>query len=235
MPVFRLPKENHFPPVELAEPNGLLAVGGDLSVHRLITAYRYGIFPWYAAGEPLLWWSPDPRMILKPAWFHLPKSLRKGLRQGRFLLTLDQAFPEVIQACGETRREKGTWITPEMAAAYIRLHAIGFAHSAEAWQQETTGTRLVGGVYGVTIGGCFFGESMFFREPDASKCAFAFLMATLKQKGFTLIDCQMHTPHLARFGAREVPRSQFLLDLKKALVQPIPQESWRGGASGQLF
>ncbi|MEO5369194.1 MAG: leucyl/phenylalanyl-tRNA--protein transferase [Magnetococcus sp. DMHC-1] len=228
MPIFRLPKEHYFPPVELAEPNGLLAIGGDLSLHRLITAYRYGIFPWYSEGEPLLWWSPDPRMVLKPEWFHLPKSLKKTLRQGRFRLTLDAAFPEVIQACGEVREEKGTWITREMVEAYVRLHAIGFAHSAEAWSLDPPSPpQLAGGVYGVAIGGCFFGESMFFRAADASKCAFAFLMETLQQKGFTLIDCQMHTPHLARFGAREIPRRNFLADLKKGLMQPILQESWK--------
>ncbi|MBF0155311.1 MAG: leucyl/phenylalanyl-tRNA--protein transferase [Magnetococcales bacterium] len=230
MPVFRLPRENHFPPVEFTEPNGLLAVGGDLSVHRLLAAYRCGIFPWYSAGEPLLWWSPDPRMVLKPAWFHLPGSLKKTLRQGRFRLTLDHSFSEVIRACGEVRQEKGTWITGEMVAAYIRLHEIGFAHSAEAWSTDTDPSRLVGGVYGVAIGGCFFGESMFFKEADASKCAFAFLVETLRQKGFTLIDCQMHTAHLARFGAREISRRQFLAELKEGLMRPVPQESWGGVA-----
>ncbi|MBF0426142.1 MAG: leucyl/phenylalanyl-tRNA--protein transferase [Magnetococcales bacterium] len=218
MPVFRLPDEEPlFPPVELAEADGLLAVGGDLSPERLLAAYRLGIFPWYAEGQPLLWWSPDPRMVLKPEWFHLPRSLKKTLRQGRFHLTLDQAFPEVMRACGAVRAATGTWVTEAMIAAYIRLHEMGFAHSAEAWEPWEGSHRLVGGVYGVAIGRCFFGESMFFHVADASKCAFAFLVDILRAKGFTLIDCQMHTPHLARFGARTMPRRQFLAELTEGI------------------
>ncbi|MBF0624392.1 MAG: leucyl/phenylalanyl-tRNA--protein transferase [Magnetococcales bacterium] len=225
MPVFRLPEEPLFPPVAFAEPNGLLAVGGDLTPRRLLAAYRNGIFPWYSPGEPLLWWSPHPRMVLKPEWLHIPRSLRKTLRQGRFHVTLDRAFPRVIAGCAAVRRETGTWITSEMEAAYGDLHRLGHAHSAEAWSVTRPG-MLVGGVYGVAIGGCFFGESMFHLEPEASKCAFAVLMEHLRQRGFSLVDCQMNTHHLARFGAREVPRTRFMADLDLALSVPIPPGPW---------
>lgn len=225
-PVFQLSQELIFPPVALAEPNGLLAVGGDLSPRRLLLAYGSGIFPWYSRGEPILWWSPDPRMVLKPAWLHLSRSLRKGLRRADFRLTMDHAFDEVMAACGVADRpgQEGTWITPAMRRAYGELHRLGYAHSVEAWQGEA----LVGGLYGVALGGCFYGESMFHHVSDASKAAFVHLMEWLPERGFTLVDCQMNTHHLARFGAREVSREAFLADLAVALRLPGAPGSWRG-------
>ena len=224
MPVYRLGPELVFPPPEEADPSGLLAVGGDLSPERLLLAYAHGIFPWYDETLPILWHSPDPRMVLLPGELHVPKSLAKTLRRGRFELRLDTAFAEVIAACASTPRprERGTWITAEMREAYLRLHALGFAHSAEAWR----GGRLVGGLYGVALGGCFFGESMFAREPDASKAAFATLVRQLGRWGFALIDCQMHTEHLARFGAREWPRARFLRHLRAALERETRRGRW---------
>ena len=224
MPVYRLGPELVFPPPEEADPSGLLAVGGDLSPERLLLAYAQGIFPWYDETLPILWHSPDPRMVLLPGELHVPKSLAKTLRRGRFELRLDTAFAEVIAACASTPRprERGTWITAEMREAYLRLHALGFAHSAEAWR----GGRLVGGLYGVALGGCFFGESMFAREPDASKAAFATLVRQLGRWGFALIDCQMHTEHLARFGAREWPRARFLRHLRAALERETRRGRW---------
>ncbi|MEO5377239.1 MAG: leucyl/phenylalanyl-tRNA--protein transferase [Magnetococcus sp. DMHC-6] len=223
MPVFRLPKECLFPPPALAEPNGLLAVGGDLSSKRLLAAYAEGIFPWYSHDEPLLWWSPDPRMVLFPEELHISKSLRKLLNQKKFLITFDQDFAGVIGYCANLRATEGTWITPQMQKAYLRLHKKGHAHSVEAWSEEESGRRLVGGAYGVALGGCFFGESMFHLEANASKVAFVTLVNRLHTVGFTLIDCQMHTAHLAQFGAREIPRQDFLKHLIHAqAIPPIP-------------
>jgi len=229
MPVYRLPDEILFPPVELAEPEGLLAVGGDLSVERLAAAYAQGIFPWYAEGEPILWWSPNPRMALKPEWMHLPRSLKKSMRKGRYAITFDRAFDEVIAGCAQARTD-GTWITDEMKAAYQQFHRAGFAHSVEAWSAEEDGTPfLAGGLYGVALGGCFFGESMFSLQPDASKTAFATLIERLTAQGFTLVDCQVATEHLARFGAREIPRAEFLDLLEQALkIDPLPG-AWSAG------
>ena len=215
-----------FPPVRhaLREPDGLLAVGGDLAPARLLRAYRQGIFPWYNAGQPILWWSPDPRTILLPGEAHLSRSLHRTLRKAPFHVTLDQAFAHVIAACAEPRPgADGTWITPEMQAAYTELHRLGHAHSVEAWQ----GDDLVGGLYGMAIGRAFFGESMFSRQADASKVAFAHLVRQLRDWDFELIDCQMQTSHLARFGARPVPRDDFLRRLEWACPRPGVPSPWR--------
>lgn len=195
------------PQYALVEPDGLLAVGGDLSPARLLNAYRQGIFPWYSEGQPILWWSPNPRAVLYPNALKISQSLRKKLRKQLFRVTLDTAFPEVIEACSEPRAEQdGTWITDEMKQAYIHLHRIGFAHSVECWEDE----QLVGGLYGISMGKVFFGESMFARRSDASKIAFAHLVEQLKDWGFGLIDCQVHTGHLASLGAEDIPRVSFL-------------------------
>lgn len=198
------------------EPDGLLAVGGDLSPARLLNAYRQGIFPWYSEGEPILWWSPNPRAVLFPEELKISRSLRKTLRKHLFKVTLDCAFAEVIEACSESRTNKdgsqsGTWITPEMKAAYIELHRIGFAHSVECWE----GDELVGGLYGVSMGKVFFGESMFARRSDASKVGFTHLVEQLLAWEFKLIDCQVYTDHLASLGAVDIPRDTFLTLLDK--------------------
>ena len=213
-----------FPPVEqaLTHPNGLLAAGGDLSPERLLRAYRLGIFPWFSAGEPILWWSPDPRMVLVPGELRIARSLAKTLRKTDFEVRADSAFEQVIQACSEPRpRQAGTWITHAMQAAYTRLHRLGVAHSIETWH----GTELVGGLYGVALGRVFFGESMFSRATDGSKIALVQLGRQLQAWGFGLIDCQMHTPLLASFGAREVAREQFtrrVAELVKYADVPAP-------------
>jgi len=198
-----------FPDVNLAlrEPDGLLAVGGDLSTARLLAAYRQGIFPWYSEEQPILWWSPDPRSVLFPAALKVSRSLRKTLNQERFRVTLDQAFNAVIRACAEPRADSsGTWITAEMARAYADLHAEGAAHSVECWQDN----RLLGGLYGVAIGRVFFGESMFSRVSNASKVAFCQLVRQLQAWDFGLIDCQVYSGHLASLGAEEIPRRRFV-------------------------
>lgn len=208
-----------FPPPEraLREPNGLLAVGGDLSAERLIQAYRHGCFPWYQAGQPILWWSPNPRTVLLPQELHVSRSLRKTLRQERFQVTFDHDFSAVIQACAGPRDyADGTWITPEMQAAYRELHRRGIAHSVEVWQND----NLVGGLYGLAIGQLFFGESMFSHVDNASKVGFTTLVRRLKQWGFVLIDCQMPTQHLQSLGARSISRSEFADYLKRYLDQP---------------
>jgi len=223
MPVFRLDERLIFPPPELAD-DGLLAVGGDLKPERLILAYSQGIFPWYSEGQPILWHSPDPRMVLLAEDLHVPKSLLKVLRKGRFQVTLDTAFADVIEACATTKRpgQRGTWITRAMKKAYLELHREGYAHSAEAWSDG----RLVGGLYGVSLGGAFFGESMFARLPDASKIAFVTLVEQLRDWGITLVDSQVHTDHLARFGAELWPRKAYLAGLKKALLRPTRLGPW---------
>jgi leucyl/phenylalanyl-tRNA--protein transferase len=223
VPVFRLDDRLVFPPVELAD-DGLLAVGGDLSTKRLLLAYSQGIFPWYEADQPILWHSPDPRMVLRVEELHVPRSLRKVLRQGRYHFTLDSAFPAVIGACAAAPRhgQGGTWITPQMRAAYLELHRLGWAHSVEAWLDDT----LAGGVYGVCLGAIFFGESMFARRPDASKAAFVMLTEQLQRWGVTLVDCQVHTQHLARFGATEWPRSRYLTALSAAVSKPTRRGRW---------
>ncbi len=218
MPVYRL-ADNHlgFPDPADAEPDGLLAVGGDLSPRRLIAAYVQGIFPWYSEGSPILWWSPDPRCVLLPDRFHLPRSLARTLRRGTFHCTMNKAFEAVLEGCaGGRRAEEGTWLLPEMRAAYLQLHRLGLAHSCEAWHND----ELAGGLYGVLLGRVFFGESMFYRVPDASKAALAFLVETLKTRGVELIDCQQVTNNLVRFGAQALPRAIFLELLSHAL-EPI--------------
>jgi leucyl/phenylalanyl-tRNA--protein transferase len=212
-----------FPPPERADRSGLLAVGGDLSPERLLAGYRRGIFPWYSEGQPILWHSPDPRFVLLPDQLHLPRSLEKVLRRRVFELRADTAFSEVLTACAESPRpgQDGTWITPEMHAAYMELHRLGHAHSVEAWKDGA----LVGGLYGVALGRVFFGESMFARVPDASKAAFATIARSLFDAGCLLIDCQVETEHLARFGAADIPRRRFLHLLGPAVQGRPPLHS----------
>lgn len=208
-----------FPPLEKAmrDPNGLLAAGGDLSPERLLAAYRHGCFPWYQDGQPLLWWSPDPRTVLFPEELHVSRSLRKKLRQGAFDITFDRAFRDVIEGCAGPRSyADGTWITTPMQEAYEKLHQLGIAHSVEVWQDE----RLVGGLYGLAMGRLFFGESMFSRTTDASKVGFVTLVERLRDWGFKLIDCQMPTQHLASFGARTIARQTFTETLARYLDDP---------------
>ncbi|MEC9072123.1 MAG: leucyl/phenylalanyl-tRNA--protein transferase [Myxococcota bacterium] len=217
MPIYQLSDPILFPPVEHADFRGILAVGGDLSPERLIAAYERGIFPWYDDHLPILWHAPDPRMVLRAEDLHVGRSLRKVLRQCPLEVRLDSAFSQVISRCASASRpdQDGTWITGEMEDAYIELHRRGFAHSAETWEGE----RLVGGLYGVSLGGVFYGESMFADEADASKIAFVTLVLQLQRWGINLIDCQIHTDHLERFGATEVPRAHFMGALSDALGQ----------------
>jgi leucyl/phenylalanyl-tRNA--protein transferase len=225
MPVYLLGDEILFPPVAHAE-NGLLAVGGDLSPERLVAAYSQGIFPWYSEGEPILWHSPDPRFVLTSEWFRVPRRLGRARRTERRLrLSMDESFEEVIEACSKSPRpgQRGTWITDEMKSAYTELHRLGFAHSVEAWM----GKELAGGVYGVSLGGAFFGESMFARASDASKIAFVALVEQLVRWKVDLVDCQVETAHLARFGARAVPRARYLEDLRRELRKPTRRGRWR--------
>ena len=218
-----------FPPVDSAldEPNGLLCMGGDLEPETVLTAYSRGIFPWYSDDQPILWWSPDPRMVLFADEFKISKSLSKTIRANKFEIRFDTAFEEVIAACAEPRSPGlGTWILPEMQAAYTRLHQIGFAHSAEAWRDG----KLVGGLYGIAMGRMFYGESMFARETDASKVAFVALVEKLKADGFELIDCQQETRHLASFGARPIPRKQFTQRLQELITLNLdnsPTSYWK--------
>jgi leucyl/phenylalanyl-tRNA--protein transferase len=220
MPVFRLGPEPIFPPVALAEPEGLLAIGGDLSTDRLLAAYRQGIFPWYERGGPILWWSPDPRLVLFPHRLHQSRRLHRTIRQGRFETRFNTAFDQVIRACAEVQRahEEGTWITPEMQRAYICLNEQGHAQCMESWRSG----KLVGGIYGVRVGRCFCGESMFHLEPDASKVALVALVRRLEAEGVELIDCQVASEHLSSLGAQEISRSSFL-----AYLQPRSLEESR--------
>jgi len=222
-----------FPPLALAlaEPNGLLCAGGDLSPQRILEAYRNGIFPWYSPGEPILWWSPNPRMVLVPSELKISRSLRRTLRTASYQIRLDSAFPAVIRACARTRRkgQAGTWISGEMQAAYGRLHELGFAHSVETWLDD----KLIGGLYGLAIGKIFYGESMFSHATDASKIALAHLCRHLEAQGFGLIDCQMNTPHLASLGAREIARSEFIARLRQLTAIAPDHRRWMtDGASG---
>jgi leucyl/phenylalanyl-tRNA--protein transferase len=200
-------------------------VGGDLSTERLLLAYSMGIFPWYSEGEPILWWSPDPRLILEPRSFHTSRSLRKTLHGRRYEMRADTAFDEVIERCARKERsgQPGTWITPEMREAYVRLHRLGFAHSVESLE----GGRLAGGLYGVSLGGAFFGESMFSDRTDASKAALVCLARNLAAWDFDFIDCQVHTPHLVSLGAHEIPRLEFLSRLETALAKPTRPSPWK--------
>ncbi|MDT8441545.1 MAG: leucyl/phenylalanyl-tRNA--protein transferase [Desulfuromonadales bacterium] len=212
MPIFRLSADLAFPDPSRADPCGLLAVGGDLSVERLLLAYRLGIFPWYGEGEPLLWWSPDPRCVLFPDEIHVSRRLRRTLAQQPFRLSSNRAFARVVADCADVRLAAGeaTWLSAEMQAAYLQLHRLGYAHSLEAWQ----GGQLVGGLYGLALGPFFFGESMFSRARDASKVVLVTLVDFLGRAGFELFDCQVTNPHLLRMGAREIPRHDFLARLR---------------------
>jgi leucyl/phenylalanyl-tRNA--protein transferase len=225
MPIFRLVDDIVFPPPDYADPSGLLAVGGDLSSERLLEAYRLGIFPWYSDDQPILWWSPDPRLVLPLDEFKISRSLQKTLKRGVYKVTFDRAFEEVIRACASVPREgqRGTWITQEMQEAYIKLHGLGYAHSVESWRGE----ELAGGLYGVSLGKAFFGESMFHRRTDASKVALAVLVEKLNDWEFHFIDAQMTTEHLKRFGAVETPRRIFLKRLQSALRHPTKRGKWR--------
>jgi leucyl/phenylalanyl-tRNA--protein transferase len=211
-----------FPPVEraLKNPNGLLAAGGDLSVPRLLHAYRHGVFPWYSAPEPVLWWSPDPRMVLYCEELKVPRSLAKSVRNKGYEIRTDTAFERVLAGCAD--REEGTWLGRAMRAAYLALHRAGYAHSFETWREG----ELVGGLYGVALGRMFYGESMFSRATDASKVALVALVRELKAREFPLIDCQMHTPLLASLGAREIPRRTFLRALEPLVNYPAPPGPW---------
>jgi leucyl/phenylalanyl-tRNA---protein transferase len=219
-----------FPPIDAAldDPNGLLAAGGDLSPERLLAAYRHGIFPWYNGGQPILWWSPNPRMVLFIDEFKLQRSLRKVVRQHRFEIRADTAFRQVMTGCAEPRNgQSGTWITPQVIDAYAALHQQGHAHSIESWRDG----KLVGGLYGVAVGRMFYGESMFARESDASKVALVKLVAMLERMDMPLIDCQQETDHLARFGARPITRRVFAGWLTRLVETPAPAESWAEAAA----
>ena len=230
-----LPEALLFPPVAkaLSEPNGLLAAGGDLSPQRLLAAYRRGIFPWFSAGEPLLWWSPDPRMVLFPDELKISRSLTKTLRNAEYEVRLDTAFGEVIRACARKPRagQSGTWITPEMQQAYRELHRLGYAHSVETWIDG----KLAGGLYGIAIGRAFYGESMFADARDASKIALAHLCAYLKLRGFGIIDCQMETRHLASLGARPIPRCDFAARLEALCAHGDAAGRWPAAAIDGQF
>jgi leucyl/phenylalanyl-tRNA---protein transferase len=223
--IFRLDQRLRFPSPELAEKGGLLAVGGDLRPERLVLAYAQGIFPWYNEDTPILWHSPDPRMVLRAGEIQVGRSLAKTIRRGTYEVRLDTAFRSVVEACAEAPRpgQDGTWIMPEMMDAYTELHRRGVAHSAEAWLDG----ELAGGLYGVSLGAAFFGESMFARAPDASKVAFVTLVRQLARWGIDLVDCQVHTDHLARFGASEWPRPRFLAALEEALQTPTRAGPWQ--------
>jgi len=227
--MFRLsahPSNLLFPPVEQASPDGLLAVGGDLRPDRLLEAYRHGIFPWYNHDQPILWWSPDPRTVLFPDKLHISRSLKRSLRPGLFNVTLDQCFRDVMRHCAGPRPQYpdgGTWITAEMLEAYTRLHELGYAHSVETWQEG----RLVGGLYGLALGGAFFAESMFTRTSDASKVALVSLVRQLQVWGFRLMDCQQSSPHILAFDAENIPRLEFLDHLTVALMLPERRGRWQ--------
>lgn len=210
------PDPTQFPPIEETDEDGILAVGGDLTTERLVQAYKRGVFPWYSDGLPILWHCPDPRFVLVPEQLHVPKSLRKVMKRGDFSIRLDTDFEGVIDGCAKTKRpgQRGTWITRDMRKAYVKLHTMGIAHSCEAWQ----GDEMVGGLYGVSLGAAFFGESMFATVDDASKVAFATLVEWMASWGIKLIDCQQETAHLARFGAIPWPRERFVGELEQLMM-----------------
>jgi leucyl/phenylalanyl-tRNA--protein transferase len=222
--------DSPFPPLEAAleDPNGLLAAGGDLSPERIIAAYRRGIFPWFGAGQPILWWSPDPRMVLYVDEFHISHSLHKRVKRGEFELRVDTAFSDVIENCATMLRtgQSGTWITPPVIAAYEQLHVGGYAHSIEAWR----GGELAGGLYGICIDRVFFGESMFSYETDASKAALVGLISVLRRLGVPIVDCQQETAHLASFGARPISRRVFAAHLNELIHSVAPPIGWPMGS-----
>jgi len=224
-PLSLIQGQEPFPPLKhaLEQPNGLLALGGDLSPARLLEAYRQGIFPWFNADDPILWWSPDPRMVLIPNEFKMSQSLRKVLRKDNYEVRIDTAFEQVMRACAEPRDgQDGTWIVEGIIYAYCELHRLGYAHSVETWIDGT----LVGGLYGIALGKMFYGESMFSRQTDASKIAIAHLAKQLELWRFGMIDCQMSTPHLSSLGAHEIPRNKFATRLQELIHYP-PIESWK--------
>lgn len=225
MPIYKLTEELGFPHPSHATHGGLLAVGGDLRPERILLAYRNGIFPWYSEGRPILWWCPSPRLVLFPSELDINRTLRKVMRRGEFRITADKAFARVIDACAQTPRadQDGTWITADMRAAYLELHRLGYVHSVEAWDADG---ELAGGLYGLSIGGAFFGESMFAWQPNASKVAFATLVTSLQRWGFDLVDCQVVTEHLLRFGAREVELDEFLARLHPSVAKPTRPGPW---------
>ena len=233
MPVFKLIDELIFPSPDLAERDGLLCVGGDLSEERLLLAYSMGIFPWYSEDSPVLWWSPDPRLVLFLQDLKVSRSLRQLLKKDHYEVTMDTAFPDVIKNCASVRRNEGegTWITAEMEEAYIQLHRSGFVHSIESRHNG----ELAGGLYGVALGGVFFGESMFSKRSNASKVAFVTLVQQLIKWNFTLIDCQVATSHLKSFGAQEIPRSEFMQRVKNALQMPTRKGKWHLAHPYQVF
>jgi leucyl/phenylalanyl-tRNA--protein transferase len=224
MPVFRLGKTAAFPPPEAAHPSGLLAIGGKLEVDWLLTAYHEGIFPWFDQ-PPIEWWSPDPRLILAPDELKVSRSLKKTVRKASFETRMDSAFQAVIKACAATQRprQRGTWISQQMIHAYVNLHNAGYAHSVETWCEG----ELVGGLYGVALGGCFFGESMFSQRNDASKVALVALVEECRKRNIALIDCQVRTAHLVSLGAREIPRAEFLALVRQLVDQPAPIGPWQ--------
>ncbi|OUR72042.1 leucyl/phenylalanyl-tRNA--protein transferase [Methylophaga sp. 41_12_T18] len=221
--------DNQFPPVEQAFDDGLLAAGGDLSTERLLSAYRHGIFPWFNKNDPILWWSPDPRMVLFTDSIKLSKSLKKTLRNHQFTITLDNAFEQVMLACSKPRSsqeldpENSSWIHPQMISAYTQLHQLGYAHSIECWQDN----KLVGGLYGVAIGKAFFGESMFSHVRDSSKVALVALCQQLQRLGYPMIDCQVHSDHLASLGAQQINRNDFIEHLNNLCQQPQTLSRWQ--------
>ncbi len=223
MPIFQLNSEIAFPPVELTSEIGILAIGGDLSPERLLLGYQNGIFPWYSEGEPILWWSPDPRFVLFPDELRISRSMRKVLLKNLFSFTFDRDFRRVMFECSRPRKDQpGTWITPEMLDAYCALHEMGYAHSIEVWQDN----ELAGGLYGVSLGRCFFAESMFTRIDNASKAALIIITEKLRDKGCMIIDCQVYTRHVETFGARDIPRSQFREVLSHALRFETCRGNW---------
>jgi len=226
----RNPNDLSFPSVEQASPEGLLAIGGDLRFERLLEAYRRGIFPWYSEDQPILWWSPDPRTVLYPEKLHISRSLKRSLRPGHFIVTLDTCFEEIVGHCAGPRLQYpqgGTWITPAMREAYAGLYQEGYAHSVETWEEG----RLVGGLYGVAIGGAFFAESMFTLVDDASKVALVFLVRQLHTWGFRLVDCQQSSPHVLRLGAEDISRRLYIEQLAGAVRQPDRRGRWQFDAA----
>jgi len=225
MSYYILNEELYFPPLHRADSHGILALGGDLSVERLLLAYKSGIFPWFSENEPIVWWSPDPRFVLFPEKLKISKSMRPIFNQNIFEFTFDKAFEEVILACKTTKRkgQYGTWITEDMLEAYNTLHQLGFAHSVEVWKEGD----LLGGLYGISIGKIFFGESMFSKVSNASKAGFIYLVRKLKEAGVHVIDCQVHTQHLESLGAEMIPRTDFVKLLKEGLIERDLGEFWK--------